>query len=220
MEPNAEEMMQREIAGTKLYEAIGLLETYPLLALHCVKEHVGNADVNALVPPWDDCYADSATILNQLIGHTFRPRSTWKEIDEEHRLYVGDKKLSLWKDVDKNRHEIIKLLLNNGATINQDTVDVALNMMDYWTRNLLSDVAETRELDLDLLDGQRVDIFSEIYTERGYRFQLVGEEANNSYMDIQDSGLHMPYNMEGMNWRSDDEVSGFGPWSDSEDDDY
>lgn len=222
--------VMRLMLGAELYEAIGLLETNPSLALFRVKGCIRGADVNAMVRPWRSRSVGRATLLTHLIGHKFRPdHSSKKEITEGHLRYLGDVKVNLWKAVDKNRHEIIKLFISNGATIDQNIVDLALNMLDYYTVQLLDDALDARGLDLDM-DGQRIDIRSTIF-DRGYAYQFDPKDGDpcNPYMEMQDSGIHMPFestltvylpavvpahDMPPGPWRS---MGGFGPWSDTED---
>jgi len=142
------EMRKRsDIANAKVYEAIGLLRTNPDRALRLVRQHIGDADPNASVPPWVSKprpnlsvvqghsiplnldHLESANILLQVILDKFRhgyDEEIWDHIDVQQPIAERSK-------VDTARYEIIKLLLENGAIFDEETIDAAFSMHDLAT---------------------------------------------------------------------------------------
>ena len=129
---------RRAIADEKLYKAVGLLRTEPDEALRLVKKHIKDANPNASVLPWLENIDNlgKTNILLRIILDKFRPYYG-QEAPANFEVGVlaggGPARRAERNKVDTARHEIIKILLDNGAIFNEETIDAAFTMRDLGT---------------------------------------------------------------------------------------
>lgn len=192
---------RRKDANANLYNSIGLLRTNPELAIRRVKQGIRDADPNVVVPPWvskprtvsvyieeemgaNVSHLERTNILLQVVLDKFRDdyeSPAWDDIDLQAPLEERNA-------VDTARHEIIKVLLDNGANFDEVTVDAAMAMRDLATVTELALRNDRRDLSQRIDRAQFFDesaLYLQEYQGQGkYTFQEINGTVEDTFDEL------------------------------------